>query len=54
MHLIEANRVNRLLKVCLETAIALNHKGSATVVLGRVCKAAYSQSKIMPIWIMAR
>jgi protein subunit release factor B len=36
MHLIEANRVNRLLKVCLETAIALNHKGSATVVLGPV------------------
>src|SRR4051794_27838313 len=33
MHLIEANRVNRLLEVCLEAAIALNHKGSATVVL---------------------
>jgi hypothetical protein len=24
------------------------------VQLGRVSKAAYSQSKIMPIWIMAR
>ena len=44
MRLIEANRVNRLLEVCLEAAIALNHKGSATVVLA-ARHALYQQAR---------